>query len=451
MPDDDLGYHKHGLHRWMRSLASGDLRLPKFQRSYVWTPPKIKDLLTALIRNRPVGALLLIPDNRDRFASRPIKGLDESQYTNSAELVLDGQQRLTALWSAFKGDAELLVKVRNWNDDVLEFEDIWTLREVGIRGRPDHVTAAAFYEKQCFPFAILGVDSVTQDKDAGWKWCNKAMKDAGEAARVLWNKINYDFGEPLRNRDLWYLRLPASMSRKDAIDVYVKTNQSSAIIRKFDIAVALYDSQTDSSLRDEIVDMVREVAQGGELIRRFLGPDNNDFDEDDLIPELGELLLKVACLWTDLPPTESNYTKDKVLKTLRNKTQDFRDALIWSLEFYSQEGIPRRQFVPSYVPLRVLPALQPMLAKIPQKHKRKAIRVVRAYLWRAFLTDRYSRSANTRLHEDYKELKKALENPEALPEALDDTNLRKISPIFHKDDFRLPSFGNSLRSQRSSA
>lgn len=432
MSNDDLGYKPRRLHQWMESIGSGGMKLPKFQRSYVWNNRKIRDLLEALLSNRPVGTLLLIPDDPERFASRNLKELNEIRDADSVELILDGQQRLTSLWGAFMGKPELLVRVKDWDDESLQLKGIRTPREVGIVSR-SQATETEIYEKGCFPVSILGIDDVTQDDDAGWRWCNKAMKNDGEKARLLWKKIDRSFGEPIRNRDLWYLKLPDSMSREEAIDVYVKTNQSSAVIKKFDIAVALYDSETGASLRDEIIDMIREVSQGGELIRLFFGVGNDDADEEDLIPELGELLLKVACLWTDVPPTETNYMREEVLKTLRKKVKIFREALVRSLEFYLQEGIPRRSFVPSYVPLRVLPALQPVLKQIPQKYNARATRVIRAYLWRSFLTDRYSRSANTRLYDDYRNLREALQNPDKL----DVTNLKKIAPIFNEDHFPL--------------
>ena len=72
------------------------------------------------------------------------------------------------------------------------------------------------------------------------------------------------------------------------------------------------------------------------------------------------------------------------------------------------KGILRKQFVPSDVPLRVLPALHPVFKKVPSKHKAFATRLIRAYLWRAFFTNRYNRSVPTRLYEDYCQLKTIL-------------------------------------------
>ena len=432
MANSDMNYTQRPMEKWLEGYHSDSLALPKFQRSYVWDNTKIKDLLQALLLGRPIGTLLLIPDDSQRFASRPMRGVHEKgKRSDNVELVLDGQQRLASLWGAFRGDPEVfVVKVRCWSEVPLELVEICTLGDVGIQ-RSGCVSPVILYEKKSFPFNILGIDGVTQDDDAAWRWCNAALKNNGEEARKILNKINKDFGEPLRNRGLWHLTLPAHMSADQAIDIYVKTNQSSAIIRKFDLAVARYYSMTGKSLRDEIIAMIKQPNEETALIRRFF----TDVDEDDLIPKLGELRLKVACLWADLPPTEGNYTELSALHALEDDTNDFRAALVWSLDCYTKEGIEISGHVPSDVPLRVLPALYPVVSQIPRRYDAKAKRLVRAYLWHSFLTDRYSRSANTQLYDDYKHLRKALKKPESLSNEPKD-----LAPIFDNGQFPLPSF-----------
>ena len=449
MSNEDLIYMERKLSDWINRINAGRVALPKFQRSYIWDMTKIKYLIDALLKNRPVGTLLLIPDNPERFLSRLIEGIDlDKETTDSRELVLDGQQRLTALWGAFLNDSPIIdspivVKIQNWDDDPLPLESalVLTLKDIGIHKKINKkitIDPATLYEKKCFPFSILGIDSVTQDNDAGWKWCNSAMGNDGEAARNLWGKINR-IGEYLRGRGLWHLTLHANMSRKDAIDIYVKTNQSSAIIKKFDIAVAIYDSyqKQKTSLRDEIINMVEESVEAKTLIHRFFDPKRNN-----LIKELGELMFKVTCLKAELSPTEGNYTDQRVIGSLRNRKTDFLKGLVWALEFYTQEGILGRQFVPSDVPLRVLPALYPIAikTKVNRKYTATVTRVIRSYLWRSFLTSRYSQNASTRLHEDYRNLKNALENPQLLQRHLNEKNMKNIAPIFNENNFPFPSF-----------
>ncbi|WP_350354575.1 GmrSD restriction endonuclease domain-containing protein [Corynebacterium aquatimens] len=82
----------------------GELQLPDFQREYIWDVDRIRTLITSVLRGYPVGSFLAL-DTRNspvRFRPRPLAGLD----IGGAEpglLLLDGQQRLTSLYHAFKG------------------------------------------------------------------------------------------------------------------------------------------------------------------------------------------------------------------------------------------------------------------------------------------------------------------------------------------------------------
>ncbi len=430
---NDQGYQSRPLAEWMEAMKSGLVALPKFQRSYVWDTPKVKDLLSALLRGRPVGTLLIIADHPTRFSSRAIKGvgIQTQPWDPRRHLVLDGQQRLTALWSAFLGDPPLVVSVRDWSHTPLEALAVKTPTEAELPRDLTDIPATRLYEKICFPFSILGIDGVTQDVNACWKWCNEAVNNDGDRAMDLYTRINQGIGERLRGRNLWHLRLLDDLSRKDAIDVYVKTNQTSAVIKRFDIAVALYDADTGKSLREEIIEIVEDLTDGG-LIGRFF----ESRTDEPLIPELGELLLKVASLWSDVAPTAGNYTKERVLTTLRGRLEEFRPALAWSLKFYTEEGIPDSRFVPSDVPLRVLPALYSISNEnvVPGKFAGRVRRLLRAYLWRSFLTGRYSRSVNTRLQEDYEKLKAALTAIGSLT-----VDLKQVAPIFDEKRYPLPT------------
>lgn len=397
-----LRYDHRPLVDWMRGIHDGRITLPTFQRSTVWDIGKVKSLIDSLLRDRPVGTLLLMPADEERFRSRPIRGAKAGiPPTGGGELVLDGQQRLTALWRAFHNEPEpLFVRVKAWDASPLTVDGVGSAADFGFRATDyEGKDAVLQFENRCIPFAVFGIDCVTQPDDAAWRWCNRALLNDGERARHLANRIQREIAESFRHRDLWYLMLPSEISSEEAIEIYIRTNESSAVIRRFDIAVAIYDSNTGESLRDEIVGMVEQMGAEKSLFESFFETDEG---EDQYIPTLGEVLFKVSCLWCGLAPTEGKYTERRVLETLRERKRELRDALLWALEFYQAEGVRERRFVPSDVPLRVLPALFPSVRELLGTDEAKVRRYVRSYLWRAFLTERYSRSANTRLHEDYK-------------------------------------------------
>ncbi len=87
----------------MKAVDTGAAQLPDFQRSWVWDDGRIKALIASVIHSFPVGAAMFLEYGNDniRFKYRPIEGAAcAGQDVTPSELILDGQQRLTSLYSA---------------------------------------------------------------------------------------------------------------------------------------------------------------------------------------------------------------------------------------------------------------------------------------------------------------------------------------------------------------
>jgi hypothetical protein len=79
-------------------IRTGRLALPDFQRDFVWNPARVVELLDSVSRQWPIGSLLFL-NGPQEFGIRSI----ESAPPVASQLstyVLDGQQRLTALYHA---------------------------------------------------------------------------------------------------------------------------------------------------------------------------------------------------------------------------------------------------------------------------------------------------------------------------------------------------------------
>ncbi|UYN89779.1 MAG: DUF262 domain-containing protein [Anaerolineales bacterium] len=87
-----------------------ELLLPEMQRKYVWTSSRVRDLMDSLYRNYPSGNILVWETDSEvvtrDLAVRP----DKHPTTNTQQLLLDGQQRITSLAALLTGKS---VQVRN--------------------------------------------------------------------------------------------------------------------------------------------------------------------------------------------------------------------------------------------------------------------------------------------------------------------------------------------------
>lgn len=93
---------KKPLHFLLDQVDQRQVALPDFQRSFVWYPSDVRELLVSIFSSYPAGSLLLLQGGAQVFAPRAVETAP-SLLGNPPYLVLDGQQRLTSMYQAFRG------------------------------------------------------------------------------------------------------------------------------------------------------------------------------------------------------------------------------------------------------------------------------------------------------------------------------------------------------------
>lgn len=89
----------------MNDIERGTLKIPRFQRDFVWTVEKSAELLDSIVKGYPIGTFIFWK-TKERFRSVRNIGnleLDEPHDGDYVDFVLDGQQRITSLFAALKG------------------------------------------------------------------------------------------------------------------------------------------------------------------------------------------------------------------------------------------------------------------------------------------------------------------------------------------------------------
>ena len=111
------------------NIDNGDIALPDLQRPFVWDNAKVRDLFDSLYKGLPIGMLILWKINQNDNDFQPIGILDKN--TTPSSLIIDGQQRLTALYSVMMGrevidknDKNKLIKIAfNPFEEVFEVQN----------------------------------------------------------------------------------------------------------------------------------------------------------------------------------------------------------------------------------------------------------------------------------------------------------------------------------------
>lgn len=91
-----------------QNISTGEIKIPQFQRKFIWHKEQAIKLLDSISSNYPIGSLLLWKTTNKLAAERNIGEfkLPETDDLTPTDYVLDGQQRLTVIYSTLGATEE---------------------------------------------------------------------------------------------------------------------------------------------------------------------------------------------------------------------------------------------------------------------------------------------------------------------------------------------------------
>ncbi len=399
------------LPEWFNRIQTGQIRLPRFQRFEAWGHNEISNLIEAVLNGLPAGSTLVLELGSDEpFISRPMVGTPVP-VERPTEHLLDGQQRLTALWRSFHDDYDnrtyLLSLEADEEHGGIQVPRMHSQARWSRNGKrypvwvddPTQVWSRGF-----IPLRLLRPGDIHQEIG---HWCDAATTESAGSGRERERQI-YALRESIAAYNIPFLALPSGTPRDVALNVFVKLNTTSVRLTAFDIIVAQLEAATGQSLHDLIGEVHAAVPSVGEYL-----------DAEDLV-------LDTAALRDDRAPTQASYFKldlDLVVKEWSKLAEGIR----WAITFLEDESVYDGRRLPTTAVLPVLSALHP---HVPEDSDElgKARSLLRSYVWRSFLTSRYENQAATRQLQDFRGLRARLRDEQA-PDA----------PIFNEDLFPLPN------------
>lgn len=102
-------------------IRNGTIKIPQFQRDFVWTKTQSAKLLDSIIKGYPIGTFILWSTQERLRSIRNLGGTDlpDTPAGNAVKYVLDGQQRLTSLFVTLNG---LKIQREDHEDD---YSQMW--------------------------------------------------------------------------------------------------------------------------------------------------------------------------------------------------------------------------------------------------------------------------------------------------------------------------------------
>lgn len=91
--------HQYTINHLLNWVSSGEIAIPEIQRPFVWKKSKVRDLMDSLYRGYPIGYVI--------SWQNPNVRLKDGSLSSGKKILIDGQQRVTALRAALLGERVL--------------------------------------------------------------------------------------------------------------------------------------------------------------------------------------------------------------------------------------------------------------------------------------------------------------------------------------------------------
>lgn len=345
-------------------IGKGLIKIPQFQRGFVWTKQKSAKLLDSIIKGYPIGTFILWKTKESLRSIRNLGGakLPETPPGDFIEYVLDGQQRLTSLFASLKG---LKIDRDNYVDD---FSEIFV--DLSASEEEDDIIITGKTDKDETDIVKL-----------------TDLLYGGLTYLASFSKKHHKKIEEYKKRIESYT-FPVVLIKDASIDVateiFTRINVTGTPLSVFEIMVAkTFDHQKDFDLAqkyDELIEELRDI-------------DYETISEATILQTISAILAKECSKKVIL-----RLNKNDFIGVWPSAMEAIEEAVEYFRNFYR---IPVSRLLP-YNAL-IIP-----FAYFFYHHKDKPIDIKQKYLqdffWRCSLSGRYSSSLESKLAQDIKRI-----------------------------------------------
>lgn len=395
---------------WFQKIENGEIKLPRFQRPQAWDRNRVCSLLDTVTKNLPLGVTLLLNVDQEQFVSRYLVSAPETG-SRVTEHLLDGQQRLTALWRSLHNnydDSKYFLYIRKF-DKYLDENEIDTKDESSVFCRTRWVNKNGInmplwadipsesFNRGLIPLELLRPGDIASEYE---KWVNDAINPIKPQSGIenyeeklfewmsLKNEILTtirDYRETISHFNLPYLALPSQTSKETALQVFINMNTNSKPLSQYDIIRAEIEGVKGVSLDD------------------YQNKLNSLYPNVKYYFELPFLILATSALMQDKLPNQRGMWDMK--KDLMVENWDKMSIGLSKMSiFMESQGVYDQNRLPTNAVLSVIAALYTYIPENLDARGSFEI-LLRKYLWSSFFTDRYENSAASNAYNDFMALK----------------------------------------------
>jgi hypothetical protein len=368
----------------MNDIENGRVRLPPFQREFVWSPTKVLDLMDSIYKGFPVGSFFYWKANR-KYVNlfRDIEGLSLPPPAQDQELffILDGQQRLTSIWTTFKGAT---VNGKNYSEICL---DLNAGAEYENGNPEDRRQIKVFKEIERDNDTFISLRDILSEGTVSYDEIRDRLTP--EKKQTL-SKARDRF----RNYPFSVVKI-FNLELEDAVEVFQRINQGGKRLTRFELVAA--------NCWSESFDLAKSVRDFNERVKK-----RTDFGMVEPITFVQAMsLVEFGQCKTE---HELKLRSEKVKELWPRISKAVGDAIDWMRDHY---GVIRRGMIPYDAMLSVLACYFTQHGtNVPPEHEQWIDR----WFWRSAFSERYSKAQTGQMANDVKAICDLIEGQVKLPD-----------------------------------
>ncbi|MCR5607669.1 MAG: DUF262 domain-containing protein [Lachnospiraceae bacterium] len=207
----------------IESIKNSGIAIPEIQRPFVWDSTKVRDLIDSLYQNYPVGYIIVWQNPNIR--------LKDGTISSGKKILIDGQQRITALTAAIVGQ-EVVDSDYKKKRIVIAFNPIEEKFDVATPATTNDTKYISDISEMFNPaFDVFGF--VMDYCDSNGLTSNA---DKSNISRIITKLIS------IQNNSIGVINLSHELDIEQVTDIFIRINSKGVVLSQADFAMSKISS-----------------------------------------------------------------------------------------------------------------------------------------------------------------------------------------------------------------
>lgn len=220
MANQKYEIEKHSVETVLSWIKTKEVVIPEIQRPFVWKATQVRDLIDSLYNGYPVGYLIVSRSHEMR--------LKDGTMSKGQRILIDGQQRVTALMSSILGMSVLNNEYKKrtiriaYNPFAKDDENLFEVQDQShLKSKKWIEDISIFFNDEFDDYTFIE-DFCTVNPEMDRRELNRKIK------KII----------DIKTKDLGIIELSSSLDIDIVTDVFIRINSKGAVLSQADFAMS---------------------------------------------------------------------------------------------------------------------------------------------------------------------------------------------------------------------